>query len=504
MKVGMKWFALLALGLLSVQRGAWAQQSTDPILTYFDGGRMDLNFELNSMLAGGPGVTSVAVGAAAPVQADPYAVFRNPAGMRFVRQDVIVGITLHPEVGIQFSKMPFDVQQGVNDAVDGYIEGFQSTDDFSYPVFDGTVARSASSLNALAVAIPFGGWRIGFGYDRPIHLKMDLLHAGFRQRIDTVESNPADAVAFAIQTRINDLLEIDADRLVFAVSRDLARWLTFGVSASRTLIAIDLNAGYNIDGIMTRGGQQWAFNNDQDPWYNKLHSLASGGYTGSWWTMRAGFTISGESDRSWRLGAEFVRQQSPELSGNMTMIVDEFPALKLNAGAGEDPFDVNRIADVTEITRTYPNTYLMSDRMTIHIPDAATITLAAGGGLRPSLSGTLYFDGKFGFDVNVREKGVQDTTYTSRLYGRGVVLQYGGYFGIAPGPFFFGVGAMLGEDYVNGYVDGNGHPIPGGNAVIIPRLDLGFSFHVSRNLRYEIMLAGLPEDLLRMGINYEF
>ncbi|MFH0882647.1 MAG: hypothetical protein V2A56_06660 [bacterium] len=504
MRVWTRWFALLALGLLSTQQGARAQQSTDPILTYFDGGRMNLNFELNSMLAGGPGVTSVAVGAAAPVQADPYAVFRNPAGLRFVRHDVIIGITLHPEVGIRFSSIPFDIQQGINDAVDGYIEGFQSTDDFSYPVFDGTVARSASSLNAFAVAVPFGGWRIGFGYDRPIHLKMDLLHAGFRQRIDTVESNPADAVAFAIQTRINDLLEIDADRLVVAFSRDVFRWLTLGASATRTLVAIDLNAGYNIDGIMTRGGQQWAFNNDADPWYNALHSLAVGGYSGSWWTVRAGFTIAGQSEKSWRLGAEIVRQQPPELHGSMTMVVDEFPALKLSAGADEDPFDVNRISDVTEITRTYPNTYLLSDRLTLHVPDAATVTIAAGGGLRPSLSGIYYLNGKFGYDVVVQEKSVQDSSYSTHLYGRGIVLQYGGYFGIAPGPFFFGVGAMLGKDYVDGYVDGSGNPIPGGNMVIIPRLDLGFSFHVSRNLRYEIMIAGLPEDVLRMGISYEF
>ncbi len=499
-----QWIVLTFLGVVALHPRANAQQSTDPILTYFDGGRMNLNLELNSMLVGGPGVTSVAVGAAAPVQADPYAVFRNPAGLRFVRQDVIIGVTLHPEVSVRFSSIPFDVQQGVNDAVDGFTKGFQTTDAYTYPVFDGTVARSANSLNAFAVAIPTGGWRIGFGYDRPLHLKMDLLHAGFRQRIDTVESNPADAVAFAIQTRINNLLEIDADRWVVAVSRDLFRWFTFGASAARTLVALDLSAGYNIDGIMTRGGQQWAFNNTGDPWYNALHSRAVGSYTGSWWTMRAGFTISGESEKSWRFGAEAVLHQRPELRGGMSIVVDEFPALKLNAGEGEDPFDVNRIADVTEITRTYPNTYYTGKRMTLHVPDAVTATLAAGGGLRPSLSGTYYLRGSFGYDLEVREKSVRDSSYATHLYGRGIVPQYEGYFGVAPGAFFFGVGGILGEDYVHGYVDGNGNPIPGGNLVIIPRLDMGFTLRISSNLRYEIMLAGLPEDVLRMGINYEF
>lgn len=490
--------------LLTLPATAISQDNTDPILTYFNGGTMNLNAELTSMLVGGSGVTSIAVGGAAPVQADPYTVLRNPAGMRFVRRDVIFGFTVHPRLGIQFSSMPFDVASGVNEAVDGYAEAFQVTDDFSYPDFTGSVARSGDALSSFAMAIPAGAWRLGFGYARPFQMKLSLLQGGLRQRIDTVEEDPNEVVGLAIQTRIGTRMEIASHSWTAALSFDPLPWLTMGVSGSRTNALFDLVGGYNVDGIMTRAGQQWAFNSDLDPWYNTLSSDATGGYSGTWWTWRAGFTISGQSQKSWRLGADIALHGESVLHGGMHLLVDEFPALKLSVSGDEDPFDVNRIDDVTEITRTYPNEYLTGDELRLYIPDAVTVTIAAGGGLRPSLTGVYYLGDGFGYDLEVSEKGINDTSYTARTYGRGLIPQYQGYLGIAPGGFFMGVGAILCEDYVHGYVDGNGLPIPDGNQIIIPRFDIGFSFHITSNLRYELLIAALPEDIFRMGVMYEF
>jgi hypothetical protein len=391
----------------------------------------------------------------------------------------------------------------VNEAVDGFTGEFQTTDDFVYPTFGGTIARTPSSLTSFAMMVPLGNWTLGVGYARPIHMKIDLLHAGFRQRIDTQEENPDERIAFAIQTRINNRIEVATDNWALALSSRIGPYLTAGVSASRMLMDFNILAGYNIDGIMIRSGISYPFNNEADAHYNKLHSDASGGYHGDWWTVRGGLMLAGKADRSWRLGVDVSWRQETVLNGSLHLLVDEFPALVLEPEEGEDPFDVSKV-DVSEITRTYPNEYIASNELRFHVPSGVTVTLAKGGGLRPSMSGTLYMESLFGYDIDITEKSIYDTSYTTRTYGRGLDLKYGAYLGIHPGWFIFGVGGIVAEDYVHGYVDDTGEPEQGGTFVVIPRLDLGLAFNISPNLKYELLIAGLPEDVLRMGITYEF
>ncbi|MBZ0264135.1 hypothetical protein K8I28_05660, partial [bacterium] len=78
------------------------------------------------------------------------------------------------------------------------------------------------------------------------------------------------------------------------------------------------------------------------------------------------------------------------------------------------------------------------------------------------------------------------------------------YFGMKPGRFLVGVGAMRIEDFVSGYKDDNGTSIKGGTSVILPRFDLGYVAPLTENLNFELLLEGFPEDYLRMGLTYEF
>lgn len=114
---------IVGAGLLAailMLHGVAYSQTDDPILTYFDGGVMNIGFDLGSQLAGGPGVSSLAGGGAAPVMSDPNTVFRNPAGLRFIGRDPAFALTLHPTLSVQFDQMPFDVASGVDDAVDEF------------------------------------------------------------------------------------------------------------------------------------------------------------------------------------------------------------------------------------------------------------------------------------------------------------------------------------------------------------------------------------------------
>lgn len=495
---------LLAGLLIAMGSSGAALGAADPLLTYFHGGRMNLRIGLNSMMLTGPGSGSVAGGAAAPSVSDAFAAFRNPAGMRFVRGRAAIGFTFHPQLLLPFSKMPVDIDASIRDAVDGFTENFQKPDNsLDYPELGGSVSRTSSSLTSFGMVIPVGRSHVGLAYGRPLHLSLDMLLGGFRQRIDTEGNTPEESIGFAIQTRISNRMVIDTDRWSLAFAHDLGRHVTLGASVARTRIDISWFGGYNVDGIMTRGTQQYAFNNTNDPWYNDLHSFASGGYSGSLWTIHAGAILASASDRGWRLGIDYTHNTQPTLTGGLGMLVDQFPALKLQTTGDEQPFDANLISP-DEPTRTYPKQFIAGSNMRIHVPSSLSIGVSRGSGWRPSLTYTFYTGDRLSFDLRVREKRVNEARYSARTYGRGLVPKWEAYFGIHPGGFFLGLGGIKVEDYISGYSDSNGEPIPGGTSMIIPRFDMGFSFHVIGSLKADILLAGLPEDVLRVSLLYDF
>ncbi|MCB2197865.1 hypothetical protein KQI63_00565 [bacterium] len=497
--------ALLAVLSLFLSTSGLFAAAEDPVLTYFDGGRMNMAIELNSMLVSGAGGSSILSGPAAPNQADPFSLFRGPAGMRYIRGDAKVGFTFQPQLLLPFSSLPGGgAQTAVDEAVDGFTENFNKTDNFEYPEFGGSFSRSVNSFSSFGMVLPAGKWRVGFGYAKPFHLKLDLLLGGFRQRIDTVEDNPDEQIGFAIQTKISNRMEMDSDKWVLALSRDLGSHFSLGASASRTIIEFGWLGGYNVDGIMTRGTQQYTFNNPLDPWYNNLHSEANGGYTGFLYTYHIGAIFSSSRDDGWRIGADLALNTQTILRGSMFLLVDEFPPLKLQTEDDEEPFDANRIADVTEITRTYPNRYLTAGEMNLSVPSSVALTISKGGGARPNFTYIHYFGGAFAYELDVSEKRIDQGEYSTRTYSRGVLPEWQAYLAIHPGRFFLGLGAISAKDVVEGYVDGNGEPIPGDNALLIPRFDMGFSFPIKGGLSGELLVTGLPEDVFRVALLYDF
>jgi hypothetical protein len=495
-------FLLLIISLNSVS--AFAADPDDPYLTYFDGGVIDINMNISSQLVSGIGISSISTGRAAPSSPDPFSLFRNPAGMRFIRRDAAFGMTFHPQARLEFESFPFiDIQESVNEGVDTFAETFNTTDDFIYPEFGGSVAEASSSLTSFGIVLPTRKWRVGFGYCKPINLQLDFLLNGFRQRIDTVEDEPSEEVAFAIQTKVSSRLNIDADSWTVALSRDFGRRFSFGASVSRTILSINILGGYNVDGLMTKGTSQNSFNSVSDPWYNTLHTELNGGYSGSIWSTHIGFIWASESDKGWRFGSELTLYRNQKLKGRMKIIIDEFPALILTPKEGEDSFDINAL-EPTELTRTNPNEILVADWMKFTIPNSASFTLSRGSGIRPNFNFIYYFGDDFAYTFDVHEKRYEDIEYAHNVYSRGLKLKYQGYLGINPGWFFIGMGAIVAEDVVLGYKDGDGIPEEGGNMIPIPRFDMGIIFNISSNLRYELMIAGLPEDVLRMGVIYEF
>lgn len=497
------WLALVLV--VALLPPALAQNpNDDPELRYFYGGKLTIDASFASQMISGSGINGVVTSSAASSRPDPFVVFGNPANMRHIQDKVAFGITFQPRLSMD---MPTGLQDAVDESMDTFTEEFYRPDPDAivYPEAGGTVGRSPSALSSFGMAIPAGKWRVGLGYTRPFYLDADINLGGFSQRIDQPEDDPAEEISFAIQTRMGLSILARADRWNVGVSREVGRW-SFGFSLARTYMEIDFNGGYSVDGIMTRGTQQYAFNDPSDPWYNEFAGHMVGGYTGTMYTYRIGAVhlLGGREETSWRVGLDVAINSGNTLYGGLNMAVDEFLAMELEPEEGEDSFDVNRIEDVTEITRTYNNQYFASDEMTFEVPSHFALSFAKPGGWRPNLTFKYFFGGDFGYSLDVTEKRVTDEEYATNTYARGLTPKYEFYLGVNPGWFFMGFGAMFVSDVAEGYVDGNGVDIVDENDTVLPRFDLGVSFQLSEHLRYEMLLAGLPEDALRMGVVYEF
>ncbi len=495
------WF--LSCVMLVLSAAPQRASAQDSALRYFQGGNMELDVSISSRLLTGPGTAAVVGGGTAPAIDDPFAVFRNPAGLRYLYDRPRAGFTLHPSVGIKFSSLPIDVQSTINRKMDNATRNFLRTGPFEYPQFGGTLTQQATSLDALTLTFPQGSWQFGVGFHRPFYYRVNFLFSGLHERIDTIEEDPSDAVAFAIQSKSNSTIAISADTWVLAAARDVGDAWSAGVSLARTYVHFESRSGYRVDGVMVSQGQQYAFNDDSDPWYNKLNGEMTGGYSGSFYTLRLGTQYVPYEENGWRFGAELKLSTNATLAGDLRMVVDEFPALILQAEEGEDNFDVNRIEEVSELTRTYPNRYLTPETVALKVPSSISVGVARGMGIRPKLDLTLYL-GSLEYEMEIGEKRVFDEAYAFNLYGKGVRPVYQAYLGISPGWFFLGVGVISLRDINQGHKDGSGHVIADGKQILVPRLDMGFRGRLVDTLSYELLVDGLPEDVLRLGLTYEF
>lgn len=154
------------------------------------------------------------------------------------------------------------------------------------------------------------------------------------------------------------------------------------------------------------------------------------------------------------------------------------------------------------MTRTYYNERITPGNFDVELPSHVSVGISRGRGARPKLDFTYYF-GQLSYDMTLQEKRALDIEYATTTYGRGVKPHYQVYFSITPGGFFMGLGMMSVEDYAKGYKT-DGEELKDGESLILPRFDMGWQGTLKKNLKYEFLLSGLPEDVFRVGLTYEF
>ncbi len=503
-------FFLTVATLISIILPNALLAQTDSDLELFEGGKIDLTMRFRSSLLLGPGLQGAFTGFTAPVNPDPFIVFGNPAALTRVGGNR-VAIGFAPAIEAEITDVNDPVPTVVEET-DAALESFTRTGRVRYPEVSGRVGYASSPVKGLALVLQtdksqetwFGSIPrlfdyAGIGYYRPIYLEMSTVFTGMRLRMRTQEETPEDEILFYASMKMNIDAQISADSWAMTLARDIGSF-GVGVGFTRTDIGINFTGQSRTDGIMSMGGNESAFNDPNDPWDNDYYTTSSGQLEGSCWGIRLGGTYNtvkaDNPNKGFLFGVDLRLQTAAEMDGPLEFSVFNFKALNLNAEGDESKFDVNRIQDVSELTRTYETVMEVPNPVMVDVPGSFSFAMSWVGFPHPTLTYTKYF-GELSYQVNLVEDGVMST------YKRGFKPDWAALLGMNLGHFYLAGGMTQLAEVVEGYEDTSGIPIAPMESTIVPRLSVGFDWSIAENITFGTLVFGLPEDMIQFTLKID-
>jgi len=500
-------FSLILALLLSALLSQPLLAQDDVKIELFDGGQLDATLHFRSALLTGPGIQGAFTGFTAPVSPDPFIVFGNPAALCQVRGNrVAVGFS--PQLEAEITDVQ-DPAPTVKQEVDAALESFRRPSSITYPTITGRAGFAGAPVSGLAIVLHTDtttGWfgslprlldRFAIGYYRPLHLESSLVFSGMRMRLKTLEEEP---LVFYSSQKMNLDLSLIADSWAFSGARRFGNF-SAGLGVTRTDIGIDYTGQQRTDGIIKRGGREWAFNDPSDDWNNNYFNQSTSQLEGVSWGYRFGFTYNTASEekpnRGFLLGMDVRLQTQAVMDGPLTFELNNFKAMNLNAGEGEKKFDVNRIENSAQMNETKEKSITAPEKVKINIPSAVSASVSWLGFPKPTLTCTKYF-GELSYTADLLEEGVLFS------YKRGFKTDWSALVGVNLGSFYLAAGALQIVDLVEGYHDVSGVPIKAIEPTILPRFSMGFDWALDRNITLGTLIAGLPEDLIRFTLKMSF
>lgn len=482
-------------------------------LERFEGGNIVINGELRSTLLTGPGVLGTTYGLTAPGVCDPFIVFGNPAALGNLSIPGITlpsshseasgtalrgAVSLAPPLGITVTRFT-DLSGSVQTAVDEATDGFELATTKIYPELEVHAERTGAAVSGFAGAI---GWapgeapllfidRLGFGYNQALHLRLRTLYSGMRMRLRTIEERPEEEIVMLASMGMDGDITLESHQWTVGGAHQWGTGAWTGLALQLNQLALKGYFFQQSEGILSMAGNSSAFNDPNDPWENRLKSDVSVNWSGRSPALRIGHLQSLTSRLS--LGGYLLLQSPITLDGENRFELFRFPPLNLNPQEGEDQFDVNLI-DPAEKTRTERRD-ISPHQIEILLPQQLSIGVSARTLFRPHLVYTLYW-GELGWRAEMMESGVK------REFKRGVHPQWGTHLGLDLFLFNLGVGAVSFYDINQGYRDSQGNLIKDKNRFILPHLTLNFQTSLTQNLTLHTSVIGLPEDALRLSLDF--
>jgi len=473
--------------------------SGDNYLNSFDGGIHNMILTQNAALTSGIGVYEASAGiGVTTLRPSPASIYWNPAGLGFLKRG---GILLEAVPGFSYSP---DVSQDIKTETDKNLEdNFQLNHPvygpsiIVYPDFTFEGGQKAQAVSALALAVPYRNFFLGFAYYQAYALNVNLISAGLENLITSLEDDPADNATIFTRTDINLLLDLKADAYAFSCGKSISKTSALGLTVTRLNASTTINGLLAPEGVFTRRGIEKSFNNPAEGYNNDFYSSMIGSFDGGAWGIKAGFAYHPSANLS--VDLVYSHYGDLTLDGEMEIIQYFYPAMNLNAdeAAGEETFNINNIENFAQPTETVAADNEPGDQMTINLPSSISFGLAFR---RISFSLTKY-TGELSYSLDLARDGIPAT------YSRGLKPNTGFLLGFDFKYIRLSFGGITGEEVISGYKDKDGVPIEPTTGIIIPRFSLGTGFRINQDWKMDILLLSMPDlfgSVLKLGATYTF
>jgi|GEM_PF-2478605 len=488
--------------------GLHAQTDSDHPLAGLAVSRLNVKFTLSGSLMGLGSGGSVAGRSVAWPQVDASALSWNPAALGLLEKRNLV-LDWVPGVAQNLNRLNslYDIQAEVETQMDNAMVDYGTAEStVGYPKLE-PVAGMRADVAGFGLAIPFTvlGRRMGagFGYATPLRLNLDLHGTGIDALIDSEQEIEGTTRRIRMRTRANlvSSLELAASQIMVGFGGELTDGLTVGLTFNRYAIRAVGRMAANIDGIIEMSGNEYAFNDPNDPNIdfaggetNVLNQSLNGAFDGSGWGTKIG--LLKQFSEGFQMG--FTVDLPPEIksTGRFNSITHEIPFIKLDE-AGEDGGDVEDLIDPTainlaQLTRTERREKEELHRLNIYLPKAYNLGMVLGrSGFKLALRVTGY-SGQLGYDLKGEDR-------------RGLKFKYGGGLTLDFKYFFLGGSvAMVDEIKPADEIDDMGtvhEPMTG-----LPwgSFNMGFRIPTALGVWVDGLIGVEPVPALRMSFRYDF
>jgi len=446
-------------------------------LELLEGGSLTSSFHMSLGFLYGAGSRPDGLGTpVSTVRAGLGCVSGNPAGLAHVPTNAVV-MDILPPFGTMASDF-LDFESIAEDALDDGVSdftgpGFEPT----YPTFDATVGQQGGVISGV-VGVRLGGAVVAAAIEEPMSVALSMVDTGIEAFGHTSKDEGDDLIDIQMRCMADAATDLAfrVSRTTLAAASDVYPNVALGLSVSRYHARAAASGSVRADGIISYGGQEYAFNDPSDPWHNELGMTMHGLYEGTAFGWNVG--------ASWRpielvtVDASYSSMPALKLEGSLTTVSNAMPGLI------DGEFDADQILN-SQPTLTERTETVEDDPVTLRLPSHAGVAVSLHA---PFVLATLEyrrFVGAFGFEYQDVSEGVDVTD------GFGLELDFGG--------------VRLGGGVIRGKLMGD--TLEGGSAgedIMIPLANLGLGIDIGRNLRLDTMVLAVPLQVLRVSLEYGF
>ncbi len=454
-----------------------ASADTDSqMLSFLDAGSLSADVRISLGFLYGAGCRPDGLGnPVSTVRGELVSVCGNPAGLAFLEANGIL-IDVLPPLGASVSDLA-DLNTEAASMLDDALESVAGPDlELTYPEIDAMAGQRAGIVSGVFAA-RIGRVVIGGALEEPLSVGFDIAANAIEAFGETVKGEEGGDVDIAVRATLDATadLSMSVERSTIAAAIELTPKIGVGFSLNSYHASANLTSIAVGDGIIDYGGTEYAFNDPNDPWNNRLDQSASGSFAGTGLGWSAG--ASWRATNSLTFDVIYTTVPDVVLEGSVTIIENILPAIS------DDGFDASEVSASQPTFTEYSET-VDDDPIHLHLPSHMGAAVSMRTGIVLTTLEYRHYDGMIGFAYQDHSEGV--------TFGDGVGLE-------------FEIGGLrLGGGVITAELQGDSADSDGSNAILIPLANIGMGFELGGGMRMDTLFLALPLQVLRVSLSYQF